>query len=70
MLVLTRKKGERIQLGDTVTLTVLEIRGTTVRLGFEAPATTPIHREEVYKRIRGEGPLGRSGRRRKELKAG
>ena len=51
MLVLSRKKGERIQIGDTVSVTVLDVHGGTVRLGINAPASVPIHREEVYQRI-------------------
>jgi carbon storage regulator len=48
MLVLTRKIGERIRIGDTVTVQVLEVRGTQVRLGVEAPADVRIFREEIY----------------------
>ena len=51
MLVLSRKQGERIVVGDDVTLTVLEVRGDRVKLGFAAPAEVPIHREEVYRSI-------------------
>jgi len=70
MLVLSRKYGERIRISDTVTLTVLEVRGGTVRLGFEAPADVPIHREEVYLRIRDERPLDRPVKRQGKLIAG
>jgi carbon storage regulator len=49
MLVLTRKIGERIRIGDTVTVRVLEVRGTQVRLGVEAPADVRIFREEIYR---------------------
>jgi carbon storage regulator len=48
MLVLTRKIGERIRIGDTVTVQVLEVRGSQVRLGVEAPADIRILREEIY----------------------
>jgi carbon storage regulator len=48
MLVLTRKIGERIRIGDTVTVRVLEVRGSQVRLGVEAPADVRIYREEIY----------------------
>ena len=54
MLVLSRKEGERIQIGDTVSVTVLDVRGGKVRLGIDGPASVPIHREEVYQRIRQE----------------
>lgn len=51
MLVLTRKLGEGIVIGDDVTLTVVEIKNGTVRLGIDAPRSTKIHRQEVYSRI-------------------
>jgi carbon storage regulator len=49
MLVLTRKIGERIRIGDTITVRVLEVRGSQVRLGVEAPADVRIFREEIYR---------------------
>ncbi len=51
MLVLSRKRGEGIVIGDGVTVTVLEVNGNQVKLGFVAPAEVPIHREEVRQRI-------------------
>lgn len=54
MLVLSRKTGERIQIGDEINVTVVEIRGSKVRLGFTAPNEVPIHREEVYLRVKNE----------------
>ena len=51
MLILARKAGEGIQIGATVRVDVLEIKGKQVRLGIEAPAQTPVHRTEVYERI-------------------
>lgn len=54
MLVLTRRTGESLMIGDDTTLTVLEIRGTQVRLGIEAPRDIAVHREEVYERIKRE----------------
>ncbi len=51
MLVLSRKRGEGIVIGDGVTVTVLEVHGGRVKLGFNAPAEVPIHREEVLQRI-------------------
>ena len=54
MLVLTRKLGEVIRVGDTVTVRVLEVKGNQVRLGVEAPADVRIYREEVYLAIRKE----------------
>ena len=47
MLVITRKPGERICLGDDVTITVLEVVGQTVRLGIDAPAEIPVYRHEI-----------------------
>ncbi len=54
MLILTRKLGEIIRVGDDVTVRVLEIRGNQVRLGIEAPADIRVYREEVYRAIRRE----------------
>ncbi len=51
MLVLSRKCGEAIVIGENVTLTVLEVQGNRVKLGFAAPGETPIHRAEVYEKI-------------------
>lgn len=48
MLVLARKKDQVIKLGSDITITVLEIRGDTVRLGIDAPRSIPVHRLEVY----------------------
>ncbi len=50
MLVLSRKRGERTVIGDDITVTVLEVRGERVKLGFTGPADVPIHREEIYPR--------------------
>jgi carbon storage regulator len=52
MLVLTRRERERLKIGDEVTVTVVGIRGNEVRLGFEAPRSVPVHRDEIYERIR------------------
>lgn len=51
MLVLSRKQDERVMIGQDIVITVLEARDGRVRLGFEAPQGTPIHREEVFERI-------------------
>ena len=55
MLVLSRKRGESIMIGDDVEITVLDIRGNKVRLGIAAPAEIPVHRKEVYEAIKQEG---------------
>ena len=52
MLVLTRKTNERIMIGDSIVITVIEIRGNQVRLGIEAPKDVPVHRREVYDAIK------------------
>jgi carbon storage regulator len=51
MLVLSRKEGERICIGEHILVTVVSIRGDRVRLGFEGPREVPIHREEVMRAI-------------------
>ena len=51
MLVLSRKKDEKIVIGDNITLMVIEIRGDKVRLGIDAPKDVSVHREEVYNAI-------------------
>ena len=52
MLILTRRLGESVKVGDEVTVTVLGVKGTQVRLGFAAPRDVAVHREEVYERLR------------------
>jgi carbon storage regulator len=54
MLVITRRSGERVCLGDDITITVLEISGSTVRLGIEAPAEVPIYRHEIWLAVKQE----------------
>ena len=54
MLVLSRKKDEKIVIGDNITLMVIEIRGDKVRLGIDAPKEVSVHREEVYNAIQRE----------------
>jgi carbon storage regulator len=51
MLVLSRKKDETIVIGDNIIVTVVEIRGDKVRLGFDAPRDVTIHRREIYEKI-------------------
>jgi carbon storage regulator len=52
VLVLTRRIGERLRIGPDIELVVLEIRGRDVRLGVTAPSSVPIHREEIYVKIK------------------
>ena len=54
MLVITRKSGERICLGDDITITVMEISGSTVRIGIEAPRALPVFRAEIYAAVKEE----------------
>ena len=54
MLVLTRKLGENIRIGDSIKITVLEVRSGQVKIGIEAPPEVKVHREEIYARIQEE----------------
>ena len=54
MLILTRKVGETVVIGDDVDITVLGVKGNQVRLGVKAPREVSVHREEIYRRINGE----------------
>jgi len=54
MLVLTRKLGENIRIGDSVKITVLQVRSGQVKLGIEAPPEIKVHRDEIYARIQEE----------------
>lgn len=54
MLILSRKIGEAIMVGDNVKITLLSIKGEQIRLGIEAPIEVEVHREEIFKRIQKE----------------
>jgi carbon storage regulator len=60
MLILTRRVGETVVIGDDITVTVLGVKGNQVRLGVGAPKDVAVHREEVYDRIKAEAHTGRS----------
>ncbi|RMD68002.1 MAG: carbon storage regulator [Gammaproteobacteria bacterium] len=51
MLILTRRVGESLMIGDEVSVTVLGVKGNQVRLGVDAPRSISVHREEIYRRI-------------------
>jgi carbon storage regulator len=70
MLILTRRVGETVMIGNDVTVTVLGVKGNQVRIGINAPKTTAVHREEIYERIKAEelaaaekGHVGDKGRK-------
>jgi carbon storage regulator len=60
MLVITRRSGERVVLGDDITITVLEISGSTVRLGIDAPTEVPVYRHEIWLAVKAENQAAAS----------
>ena len=58
MLILTRKVGEALVIGDEINVTVLGVKGNQVRIGVNAPREVAVHREEIYERIQEKGENG------------
>jgi carbon storage regulator len=54
VLILTRRTGETLNIGDSIQVTVLGIKGNQVRIGIDAPKDVPVHREEIYEKIKHE----------------
>ena len=54
MLIITRRAGERIMIGDEIAIEVMEIVGNSVRIGISAPRSVPVYREEIYTAVRDE----------------
>ena len=54
MLILTRRVGEKLMIGDDISVTILGVKGNQVRIGVHAPSDVEIHREEIYARVRQE----------------
>lgn len=52
MLILTRKVGETLMVGDDITVTILGVKGNQVRVGIKAPKNVPVHREEIYNKVK------------------
>jgi len=58
MLILTRRVNEKLMVGDDVTVTVLSISGNQVRIGINAPRHVPVHREEIYEKVKRQEAAG------------
>jgi carbon storage regulator len=60
MLIITRKTGEKLMIGDDVVIEVIEVSGSSVRIGIDAPRSTPVYREEIYSAISDENAAAAS----------
>ena len=67
MLILTRRINETLNIGDDVQVTVLGIKGNQVRIGINAPRDVPVHREEIYQRIKREERMGDDAKETEEF---
>ena len=54
MLILTRRVGEKVMIGDNVTVAIIGVKGNQIRIGIRAPKDVTVHRQEIYERIRDE----------------
>ena len=70
MLILTRRIGESIHIGDDIRLTVLDVEGQQVRIGINAPKEVPVHREEIYYRIQAEQKMSGGSDRNRQKASG
>jgi carbon storage regulator len=61
MLILTRRVGETVMIGNDITVTILGVKGNQVRVGINAPKSVAVHREEIYERIKREQGEGSHG---------
>ncbi len=62
MLILTRRPGESIHLGDNIKITILSIQGKQIKIGLEVPGDMPVYREEVYRRVQEQNRLAMAAR--------
>lgn len=60
MLILTRRIGETLMINDDVKVTMLGVKGSQIRIGIDAPKDVPVHRSEIYEKIKLEGATGRA----------
>ena len=67
MLILTRRVGETVMIGNEVTVTVLGVKGNQVRIGVNAPKDVSVHREEIYERIKREEDQGDGSKKPKAV---
>jgi carbon storage regulator len=63
VLILTRRSGETLMIGNDVTVTVLGVKGNQVRIGVQAPKEVAVHREEIFERIKAEEAAAAQGKR-------